>query len=88
LASTEDSKWSVLLLNDEFTPMEFVVNVIEQFFDMDRESAKHLMFRVHNEGTGECGVYSQEVAKTKADRVMEFAREHRHPLQCVVERKP
>jgi ATP-dependent Clp protease adaptor protein ClpS len=88
MGSAEDVKWSVLLLNDDITPMEFVVDVIEQFFDMDRESAMHLMLRVHYEGIGECGAYSQEMAKAKADQVMDFAREHRHPLQCVVERKP
>ena len=88
MGSAQDEKWSVLLLNDDATPMEFVVGVIERFFDMDRERATHLMLRVHNEGIGECGVYSQEIAKAKADQVTDFAREHRHPLQCVVERKP
>lgn len=85
--AAEDTKWSVLLLNDDITPMDFVVDVIEQVFDMDFESAKNLMLRVHNEGTAECGAYSQEIAKAKVAQVMDLARDHRHPLQCVVERK-
>jgi ATP-dependent Clp protease adaptor protein ClpS len=84
---TEDAKWSVLLLNDDITPMDFVVDVIEQVFEIDLESARHLMLRVHNEGIAECGAYSQEMAKAKANQVIDLAREHRHPLQCVVERK-
>ena len=87
LGSSEDSTWCVLLLNNDHTPMEFVVNAIERFFDMDRESAMHLMLRVHNEGIAECGAYSHEMAKTKAALVIALAREHRHPLQCVIERK-
>lgn len=83
----EDAKWRVLLLNDDITPMEFVVYVIEQVFYMDRETATHLMLHVHYAGIGECGVYPQEIAKAKADQVMELAHEHRHPLQCVIERK-
>jgi ATP-dependent Clp protease adaptor protein ClpS len=67
--------------------MEFVVDAIEQFFDMDRESAMISCSRVHNEGFAECGTYSYEIAKAKATQVVAFAREHRHPLQCVIERK-
>jgi ATP-dependent Clp protease adaptor protein ClpS len=85
--SSECSTWSVLLLNDDYTPMEFVVNAIEQFFDMDRKSAMRLMLRVHNEGIAECGTYSHEIANAKATQVVAVAREHRHPLQCVIERK-
>jgi ATP-dependent Clp protease adaptor protein ClpS len=85
--SSEDSTWSVLLLNDDYTLMDFVVGVIEQFFDMDRESARRMMLRVHNEGTAECGTYSYEIAKAKATQVVDFAREHRHPLRCVIEHK-
>jgi CubicO group peptidase (beta-lactamase class C family)/ATP-dependent Clp protease adapter protein ClpS len=88
LGSSENSTWSVLLLNDDYTPMEFVMDAIKRFFDMDRESATHLMLRIHNEGIAECGAYSREMAKTKAAQVIAFAREHRHPLQCVIERKP
>jgi ATP-dependent Clp protease adaptor protein ClpS len=87
LGSSEGSKWSVLILNDDYTPMEFVVNAIEQFFDMDHESTMHLMLRIHNEGIAECGAYSHEIATAKATQVVAFAREHRHPLQCVIERK-
>jgi len=87
LGSSEDSTWSVLILNDDDTPMEFVVNAIEQFFDMDRESAMRLMLRVHHEGIAECGTYSHEVAMAKAMQVVAFAREHGHPLRCVFERK-
>jgi ATP-dependent Clp protease adaptor protein ClpS len=84
---SEGSTWSVLLLNDEHTPMDFVVDVVEQFFDMDREHARQLMLRVHNDGTAECGSYPYEMAKAKATQVVDFARKHRHPLQCVIERK-
>jgi CubicO group peptidase (beta-lactamase class C family)/ATP-dependent Clp protease adapter protein ClpS len=87
LGSSEDSTWSVLLLNDDYTPMEFVLDAIEQFFDMDRESAMRLMLRVHHEGIAECGTYSHEVAMAKAMQVVAFAREHGHPLRCVFERK-
>jgi ATP-dependent Clp protease adaptor protein ClpS len=81
------STWSVLLLNDEYTPMDFVVDVIEQFFDIDLERARQLMLRVHNEGIAECGIYPYEIAKAKAAQVVDFAREHRHPLRCVIEHK-
>ena len=87
LGFPEDSTWSVLLLNDDHTPMDFVVDAIEKFFDMDIESARRLMLRVHNEGIAECGTYQEEIAKAKAAHVTAFAREHRHPLQCVIERK-
>jgi ATP-dependent Clp protease adaptor protein ClpS len=87
LGCSEDATWRVLILNDDHTPMEFVVNTLEQLFDMDHESAMHLMLRIHNEGIAECGTYSQEIAKAKAKQVVAFACEHRHPLQCVIERK-
>jgi ATP-dependent Clp protease adapter protein ClpS len=87
LCFSEDSTWSVLILNDDHTPMEFVVDAIEEFFDMDRESAMRLMLRIHSDGAAECGIYSHEIAKAKAMQVVAFAREHRHPLQCVIERK-
>jgi ATP-dependent Clp protease adaptor protein ClpS len=85
--SAEGSTWSVLLLNDDHTPMDFVVDVIERVFDIDLESARQLMLRVHNEGTAECGIYPYEIAKAKAAQVADFAREHQHPLQAVIERK-
>jgi ATP-dependent Clp protease adapter protein ClpS len=87
LSSSEDSTWSVLLLNDDHTPMDFVVDAIEEFFDMDRKTAMRLMLRAHHEGIAECGTYSHEIAKAKATQVVALAREHRHPLQCVIERK-
>jgi ATP-dependent Clp protease adaptor protein ClpS len=87
LCFSEDSTWSVLILNDDHTPMEFVVDAIEEFFDMDRESAMRLMLRIHSDGAAECGIYSHEIAKAKAMQVVAFAREHRHPLQCAIERK-
>jgi ATP-dependent Clp protease adaptor protein ClpS len=84
---SEGSAWSVLLLNDDATPMEFVVDVIERVFDMDHDSATHLMLRVHHEGVAECGTYPRDVADAKATQVVGIAREHRHPLQCVIEIK-
>jgi ATP-dependent Clp protease adaptor protein ClpS len=83
----KEAEWSVLLLNDDVTPMDFVVDVILQVFDSDFEDAKRLMFRIHNEGIAECGAYSQEIANAKAKQVVSLSRDHRHPLQCVVERK-
>lgn len=79
--------YQVLLLNDDYTPMEFVVHVLEQFFSKDREAATRIMLHVHNHGAGECGVYTYEVAETKVTQVMDFARKHQHPLQCVMEKK-
>lgn len=81
------SLYRVLLLNDDYTPMEFVVHVLERFFQKDRESATTIMLHVHNHGVGECGVYTYEVAETKVAQVMDFARQHQHPLQCVMEKK-
>ena len=79
--------YRVLLLNDDYTPMEFVVHVLERFFNKDREAATRVMLHVHNHGIGECGVYTYEVAETKVTQVMDFARKHQHPLQCVMEKK-
>lgn len=81
------SLYRVLLLNDDYTPMEFVVHVLERFFQKNRESATRIMLHVHNHGVGECGVYTFEVAETKVSQVMDFARQHQHPLQCVMEKK-
>ena len=77
----------VLLLNDDFTPMEFVVYVLERFFRKSPEQATQIMLHVHNNGVGECGVYTYEVAETKVTQVMDFARQNQHPLQCVMEKK-
>jgi ATP-dependent Clp protease adaptor protein ClpS len=81
------SMYRVLLLNDDYTPMEFVVHVLERFFNKDREAATQIMMHVHNNGIGECGVFTYEVAETKVTQVMDFARKHQHPLQCVMEKK-
>jgi len=81
------SMYRVLLLNDDYTPMEFVVHVLERFFNKDREAATRIMLHVHHHGIGECGVYTYEVAETKVTQVMDFARKHQHPLQCVMEKK-
>lgn len=81
------SLYRVLLLNDDFTPMEFVVHVLERFFNKNREAATVIMLHVHNHGVGECGVYTYEVAESKVTQVMDFARKHQHPLQCVMEKK-
>ena len=79
--------YRVLLLNDDFTPMEFVVHVLERFFRKSPEQATQIMLHVHNNGVGECGVYTYEVAETKVTQVMDFARQNQHPLQCVMEKK-
>ncbi len=81
------SLYRVLLLNDDYTPMEFVVHVLERFFNKNREDANRIMMHVHNHGVGECGVFTYEVAETKVTQVMDFARKHQHPLQCVMEKK-
>jgi ATP-dependent Clp protease adaptor protein ClpS len=81
------SMYRVLLLNDDYTPMEFVVHVLERFFNKDREAATQIMLHVHHHGIGECGIYTYEVAETKVTQVMDFARKHHHPLQCVMEKK-
>jgi ATP-dependent Clp protease adaptor protein ClpS len=79
--------YRVLLLNDDFTPMEFVVHILERFFHKNRDQATEIMLHVHNHGVGECGVFTYEVAETKVTQVLDFARKHQHPLQCVMEKK-
>jgi ATP-dependent Clp protease adaptor protein ClpS len=79
--------YRVLILNDDYTPMEFVVLVLEKFFQKDAEAAKTIMLHVHHHGIGECGVFTYEIAETKVTQVMDFARKHQHPLQCVMEKK-
>lgn len=79
------SMYKVLLLNDDYTPMEFVVGVLERFFGMDREKATVVMLKVHNEGAGLAGVYPRDIAETKVGQVVGYAREHQHPLQCMME---
>lgn len=81
------SLYRVLLLNDDYTPMEFVVHVLERFFHKGPEEATQIMLHVHQNGVGECGVFTYEIAETKVTQVMDFARKHQHPLQCVMEKK-
>lgn len=77
--------YQVLLLNDDFTPMEFVVHVLEKFFRMDREKATRIMLHVHTQGKGLCGVYVKEIAETKVLQVNDYSRSHNHPLLCKME---
>lgn len=77
--------YNVVLLNDDFTPMEFVVHVLEEFFGMNRELAVRVMLLVHTEGKGVCGTYSREIAETKVAQVNDYSRENQHPLLCVME---
>ena len=79
--------YKVLMLNDDYTPMEFVVTVLTKYFAKDRDEATLIMLHVHQHGVGECGVFTYEVAETKVTQVMDFARKHQHPLQCVMEKK-
>jgi ATP-dependent Clp protease adaptor protein ClpS len=81
------SLYKVLILNDDYTPMEFVVHVLERFFSKPREEAVQIMLHVHRNGVGICGVYTFEVAETKVAQVIELARRHQHPLQCTMEKE-
>jgi len=80
------SPYKVLLLNDDYTPMEFVVLVLKRFFNMDIDAATRVMLHVHQKGVGVCGTFSYEVAETKVTQVMDFARKNEHPLQCTLEK--
>ena len=80
------SMYKVLMLNDDYTPMEFVVHILERFFNKNREEATRIMLHVHRRGVGVCGVFTYEVAETKVTQVMDFARQHQHPLQCTLEK--
>ncbi len=80
------SQFKVLLLNDDYTPMEFVVMVLKRFFHMDLEQATRVMLHVHQRGVGVCGVYPYEIAETKVTQVMDFAAQNQHPLQCTLEK--
>ncbi|MBV9571269.1 MAG: ATP-dependent Clp protease adapter ClpS [Alphaproteobacteria bacterium] len=81
------SLYKVLLLNDDYTPMEFVVHILERFFNKSRDEAVTIMLHVHRSGVGICGVFTYEVAETKVAQVIEFARRHQHPLQCTMEKE-
>ena len=80
------SQYKVLLLNDDYTPMEFVVAVLKRFFNMNLEEATRVMLHVHQKGVGVCGIFPYEVAETKVNQVMDFARQNQHPLQCTLEK--
>jgi ATP-dependent Clp protease adaptor protein ClpS len=80
------SMYKVIMLNDDYTPMEFVIHVLERFFSKNREEATKIMLHVHQRGVGICGTFTYEVAETKVTQVMDFARQHQHPLQCTVEK--
>ena len=80
------SQYKVLMLNDDYTPMEFVVLVLKRFFSMDLEQATRVMLQVHQKGVGVCGIFPYEVAETKVNQVMDFARQNQHPLQCTLEK--
>jgi ATP-dependent Clp protease adaptor protein ClpS len=77
--------YKVILLNDDYTPMEFVVEVLEVFFRMNREQATHVMLTVHTRGKGVCGIYTRDIAESKMNQVNQYSREHQHPLLCEVE---
>ena len=78
--------YKVMLLNDDYTPMEFVVMVLKRFFAMDLEQATRVMLHVHQKGVGVCGIFPYEIAETKVNQVMDFARQNQHPLQCTLEK--
>ncbi len=80
------SLYRVLILNDDYTPMEFVVYVLERFFNKTRDEATRIMLHVHQHGVGVCGIYTYEVAETKVAQVVDAARRHQHPLQCTMEK--
>ena len=81
------SMYKVLLLNDDYTPMEFVVHILERFFGKNRQEATDIMLHVHRRGVGVCGIYTYEVAETKVQQVMDFARANEQPLQCTMEKE-
>lgn len=78
--------YKVILLNDDYTPMDFVVEILQRFFRMDIDAATQVMLSVHYEGKGICGVYTADIAETKVDQVNRFARKHEHPLLCIMEK--
>ena len=80
------SMFKVLMLNDDYTPMEFVVMCLKRFFGMDLEAAPRVMLHVHQKGVGVCGIFPYEIAETKVNQVMDFARQNQHPLQCTLEK--
>ncbi len=87
IKTKKPSLYRVLLLNDDYTPMEFVVYILERYFNRSREQATRIMLHVHQKGVGLCGVYTYEVAETKVAQVLDLAKRHEHPLQCVMEKE-
>lgn len=83
--TTPPAMWQVILLNDDFTPMDFVIIVLQNFFNLGYERATQIMLQVHTEGRGICGVFPKDVAATKVSEVTRFARQNQHPLQCIME---
>jgi ATP-dependent Clp protease adaptor protein ClpS len=79
--------YRVLILNDDYTPMEFVVSILQAFFNKDAQEAMQIMLQVHHNGVGECGIFTYEIAETKVSQVMDHARKNQHPLQCIMEKK-
>ena len=79
------SLYKVMMINDDYTPMEFVVHVLQSFFSMDREKATRIMLQVHKDGKANCGIFTRDIAETKAAQVVEYAKQNEHPLQCVIE---
>jgi ATP-dependent Clp protease adaptor protein ClpS len=79
--------YRVLLLNDDYTPMDFVVSILRKYFNKNLDEATRIMLHVHQHGVGECGIYTYEIAETKVTQVMDHARKHQHPLQCIMEKK-
>jgi ATP-dependent Clp protease adaptor protein ClpS len=77
--------YKVVLLNDDYTPMDFVITVLQRFFSLDTEQATRIMLKVHNEGRGVCGIYPRDIAATKVEQVLAFARQNQHPLACIME---
>ena len=80
------SMYKVLMLNDDYTPMEFVIDVLESFYNKAHEEATQIMLHVHQKGVGTCGVYTYEIAETKVNQTMDLAQQHQHPLQCTIEK--
>ena len=80
------SMYKVIILNDDFTPMEFVVNTIQRFFNKSVDEATRIMLKIHTEGLGVCGIFPVDIAETKMNQVLNYAKAHQHPLQCIIER--
>ena len=84
--TTLPSMYKVIILNDDFTPMEFVVNTIQRIFNKNVDEATRIMLKIHTEGLGVCGIFPVDIAETKMNQVLNYAKEHQHPLQCIIER--